>query len=260
MTLKRIDGVMRRFVILFFCLTTAGCTATMLDYDFEGYQGGQSVGGTDPGPDSIGLITIVKGDEVLYTVSTLNALSGQKSLQLEKGTPQEGGCEPFDINCLENVILAFEPEPPPDPTGPVLISWIGRLENTGTDTAIQATISLPGLFFDSVLRVDISRDRLEVRKGPLLKGVYDYNFSNEHRIWIRISPGEGRVAVQVSGAGIPSPATSRPACDSDNVICSAFQTSASDQIPFVMSMAFTDSSSLGATYRIDDVTHKQPLF
>jgi hypothetical protein len=247
-------------LIVLCCLLITGCAATLLDYDFEGYQNGQPVGGTFKDGDAIGDIIVLAGDEILYIVKTQNALSGQKSLQLEKGTPQEGGCEPFELNCIENFILEFEPEPSPDPMDPVLLSWIGKLENAADKTAIQATISLPGLFLDSILRLDIYRDRLEVWKGPVLKDLFNHSFSNEHRILIRISPGEGTYAVQISGAGIPSPPTNKPACDSDNVFCGTFQTNESDQKPFVIRMEFAKLSTLGSIYRIDDVKNTQPSF
>ncbi len=81
-------------LIVLCCLLTAGCTATMLDYDFEGYQNGESVGGVLPGPDSIGVITVSEGDPTLYVAEASNALSGQKSLQLERALPRRAVANP----------------------------------------------------------------------------------------------------------------------------------------------------------------------
>lgn len=243
-------------LVLVCCWLTTGCTATMLDFDFEGYQSGDVVGEGATDSDAIGEIKKLAGNGVLCTVSAQNALSGQNSLPIEKGTPEP--CS--GINCLPNVKLVFDPEPSPDPERPVLISWIGKLENAAAETAFQWKISLPGLFFDSILQLDIYRDRLEIFRGPILEDVFNHSFSNEHRVWIRIDPGDETFSVQVSGVGIPSPPTNPPPCVSDSVFCGTFKKNDSAQKPYVMNIEFDEQSILGSIYRIDDVKNTQPRF
>jgi hypothetical protein len=248
----------KQFCMVFlYVMLFAGCTATMLDYNFEGYDEGDAVGGDEPGPNSIGLIKVEQGHPSLYGVSTLNALYGQKSLRLEKGTPPN--CT-GDF-CLPDFIILFSPNPPPNEDRPVLFSWEGRLSNAQSTTSLQAIISLPGPVFDRELSLNIFRDHIEIRNGSSPVEAFQYDFNNKHRLMLRISPQEGTYAVQIAGAGIDNPPSNNPACESQSVFCGTYPIDDSNNNkPLDLLMQFSQNSNLGAVYQVDNVKNTQPQF
>ena len=251
-------------------LTVVGCSSTLLQADFENYDDGAPVGidGIPPEPGAP-LDGEPDGDWVIpegpvcngttYSVSTDDAISGQKSLVLQYARLPH--CIDDCRFCEELAVLNFDPVSPSDDGSPIRFLWNGRISDTLDDTKLEVAIREADEFFSKV-RLLISQDRLEVFEGTTLEKIIFNDFGAVHSIFVRISPSDGSYGVQVAAPGLPIPPNNADPCVFPNVACGDFSTSNFDPSKLVMRMQFLGlppsvSSTSQPEYRVDSINITQ---
>ncbi len=269
--IKQLIGKRIRLVVfLALSLTVVGCSSTLLQADFEGYEDGEPIGIDDIPPDpGAPLVGEPDGDWVIpegpvcngttYSVRTDDAIAGQKSLVLQYARLPH--CIDDCSFCEELAVLNFDPVSPIDDGRPIRFLWNGKISDTLDDTKLEVAIREADVFF-SKLRLLISQDRLEVFQGTSLEKIIFNNFGAVHSIFIRITPSDGSYGVQVSAPGLPTPPNNADPCVFPNVACGDFSTSNFDPSQLVMRMQFLGlppgvSSTSQPEYRVDSINITQ---
>lgn len=224
----------------------AGCT-TLLDNDFEGYGAGQSVVGPIPN-DIDGDMIEASGTENLFTIETLQPLNGVRSLELREATvaPEK----PF--------VLTFIPIDPTNQTRDIYISWKGRLSGAGPDTALRYTVQ-QGVVGTSnsqdALRIEIKENQMTIDGGNLADVTVNGDFSQFHRVFIRLSPTDATYVVDVSEGGVPADfeAKGNLKIDSEALVPLRIRLQARYTTPAQL-------SGIQTRYKLDDVLIEQRSF
>lgn len=264
---KQLRGWQIRLIVsLALALSVGGCSSTLLQADFEGYDDGTPVGidGNllEPGaplPGEPDGDKIIPEDPVCngttYSVSTDDAIAGQKSLVLQYARLPH--CVDDCSFCEELAVLNFDPVSPIEDGSPIRFLWNGKISDTLDDTKLEVAIREADVFFSKV-RLLISQDRLEVFEGTSLEKIIFNDFGTAHSIFIRVSPNDGTYGVQVAAAGLVTPPNNTDPCVFPNVACGDFSMNNFDPSKLVLRMQFLGlppgvSSTSQPEYRIDSL-------
>ncbi len=251
----------QRVTVLVFCVMLTACERTLFSDDFEGYAAGQSVGGATPTPAQPAgdYILVQRGTPNLFRVTTADALVGQQSLRLERGSdthPDLENCPPpTEQICEKPFEIFFIPDGLPESSGgPVFYTWQGRAFGLTPESAIEFSLFQPGLFFATRLRLRLFNDRLEAWQGTTLEATLVHPFGQHHTIILRVDIADRTYALQVGGPGTPVPPRSAPICEASTVICGAFAPADGlNPRSFLLRTAYHDESAPGSRYVLDNL-------
>lgn len=207
------------------CLTVllAGCSDRLFFDDFEGYPPGSPVGGGTPPPPAADTI-VAQGSPVNFAVGSTDAIAGQLSLQLEKGfdsDPDTDTCPPpnEDPFCQQPFVLFLFPEAAAATADAVFYTWRGRFFPDGTDPVLEFALFQPGTFFGTRLRLAMHADRLTVTEGLQEIANLPLDFTQRHRVILRLDPQTLDYALQVAGDDQAAPPNDVAACTLATVAC-----------------------------------------
>jgi hypothetical protein len=273
--------------VLGFAVLLTSCTTRLRD-NFELYPDGQPIGGGsegipgDPKGDHIyafGSSKVATADDPnpaacndeLFSVSTADPLSGQKSLVLQDAWSLRcnGSCS-SPVGCQDPVTLIFEPNVLDNSDQPVLFVWQGQFFGEVETSVVSISIKQDlGSSLASLLEVEVKANELLAGSSTVssASNAIAFDFTRPHRVLVTVSPELDTWAVQLSAEGLPTPTSGAvQPCSMAHVLCDAFTGFAEgfDPSTLVMVVKFDDDSippsisSLNPVrYRMDGVTISQ---
>ena len=231
------ERIYRTIALVMIAVTVSACT-TLLQEDFESYSVGESPENGIPGLPLCDEIDTNGGAEQ-FTVTTQNAIAGDKSLSFEPAFSD--GISQID----------FLPCQPANNQRSLRFRWRGRFAGPADSPGVQVRItSAEDQIFRSYLFFNITRSSIEIGSAATVNHVVAGDFSRPHLVVARIvprsAPGmQDKYFVAIVGDGI-NPNDAAP----EGNISDLVEFHAQDAI---LRMKWQPSTSPPEVYRVDDV-------